>query len=55
MSELVEGARLEIVYTATTVSGVRIPISPPKNNRNLDTRLRLFYFYDMMQKKEELL
>ena len=36
MSELVEGARLEIVYTATTVSGVRIPVSPPKeNSRNV--------------------
>ena len=32
MSELVEGARLEIVYTATTVSGVRIPVSPPRRN-----------------------
>ena len=32
MSELVEGARLEIVYTATTVSGVRIPVSPPRKD-----------------------
>jgi hypothetical protein len=30
MAELVEGARLEIVYTATAVSRVRIPLSPPK-------------------------
>ena len=30
MSELAEGARLEIVYTITVVSGVRIPISPPQ-------------------------
>ena len=26
---MVEGARLESVYTANTVSGVRIPDSPP--------------------------
>ena len=30
---------------------VRIPNSPPKNNRNLDTRLRLFSFYVIMKKK----
>ena len=29
MSELVEGARLEIVYTPKSVSRVRIPLSPP--------------------------
>src|SRR5699024_12572608 len=29
MSELVEGTRLDIVSTATAVSGVRIPRSPP--------------------------
>ena len=31
LSELVEGARLEIVCTANTVPRVRIPCSPPKH------------------------
>ena len=30
MSELAEGASLEMMYTATAVPGVRIPISPPE-------------------------
>ena len=30
MAELVEGARLEIVYTPNRVSRVRIPLSPPE-------------------------
>ena len=33
MSELVEGARLEIVKAVKAASGVRIPISPPRRSK----------------------
>ena len=46
---VVEGAALEML--CTQVPRVRIPNSPPKNNRNLDTRLRLFSFYGIMKKR----
>ncbi len=44
---VVEGAALEML--CTKVPRVRIPNSPPKNNRNLDTRLRLFSFCGIMK------
>ena len=41
MSELAEGARLEIVYTPLRVSGVQIPVSPPisfKEDKPFDSK-----------------
>ena len=43
MSELAEGAWLEIMCTVITVPGVRIPVSPPKNRVNC-LFMRFFLF-----------
>ena len=42
------------IFVPTEQRCKRISPTPPKNNRNLDTRLRLFSFCSIMQKKEGL-